>query len=98
MSILNDDTWASGMLSNVVTVRRLVDGRGGYDHVPAGRTVPPIAAYAIAAGIADLVTEWIVAGRAHELRELAPDLCYATLAPFLGDPDAHATAEQLEAA
>jgi AcrR family transcriptional regulator len=70
----------------------------GYEHLPAGRTVPPIAAYAIAAGIAGLVTEWVVTGRAHELNQLAPDLCYAALAPFLGDPEARTTAEQLKAA
>jgi AcrR family transcriptional regulator len=70
----------------------------GYDYLPPGRTVPPIAAYAIAAGIAGLVTEWVVSGRGHELHELAPDLCYAALAPFLGDPEARTTAEQLKAA
>ena len=70
----------------------------GYDNLPPGRTVPPIAAYAIAAGIAGLVTEWVVSGRGHELHELAPDLCYAALAPFLGDPEARTTAEQLKAA
>jgi AcrR family transcriptional regulator len=70
----------------------------GYDSLPPGKSVPPIATYAISAGIAGLVTEWIVSGRTHELHELAPDLCYAALAPFLGDPDARSTAEQLKAA
>ena len=70
----------------------------GYDNLPPGKTVPPIAAYAIAAGIAGLVSEWIVSGRAHELHELTPDLCYAALAPFLGDAEARSTAEQLIAA
>jgi len=70
----------------------------GYDNLPPGKTVPPVAAYAISAGIAGLVTEWIVSGRAHELPQLAPDLCYAALAPFLGDPEARTTAEQLKAA
>lgn len=70
----------------------------GYENLPPGRTVPPIVAYAIAAGIAGLVTEWVVSGRGHELEQLAPDLCYAALAPFLGDPEARTTAEQLKAA
>ncbi len=70
----------------------------GYDHLAPGQTVPPIAAYAIAAGIAGLIREWIVAGRTHELHELAPDLCYAALAPFVGDAEARSTAEQLIAA
>jgi AcrR family transcriptional regulator len=70
----------------------------GYDNLSPGRTVPPIAAYAIVAGIAGLIREWIVAGRTHELHKLAPDLCYAALAPFLGDADARSMAQRLKAA
>jgi AcrR family transcriptional regulator len=70
----------------------------GFDHLPPERSVPPIAPYAIAAGIAGLVSDWVVAGRVHELHELAPDLCYVALAPFLGDTEARNTAETLQAA
>lgn len=70
----------------------------GFQNLPAGREVPAIVPYAIAGGIAGLVSDWVVDGRAHELPHLAPELCYIALAPFLGDTTARSTAEALQAA
>jgi hypothetical protein len=71
----------------------------GFQNLPKGsREVPAIVPYAIAGGIAGLVSDWVVDGRAHELPHLAPELCYIALAPFLGDPAARSTAEGLQAA
>jgi AcrR family transcriptional regulator len=41
--------------------------------------------YALAGGIASLVGAWIVDDRAAELPELAPQLTYVVLTPFLGE-------------
>lgn len=57
----------------------------GLDHTADDRIVPAIVPYAIAGGIAAVVAEWVVAGRARELPELAPQLCFLGLAPFVGD-------------
>ncbi|HEY6781575.1 MAG TPA: TetR/AcrR family transcriptional regulator, partial [Thermoleophilaceae bacterium] len=70
----------------------------GFEHLPPDRSVPAITPYAIVAGIAGLVSDWVVSGRTHDLHELAPDLCYVALAPFLGDPEARTSAEKLQAA
>jgi AcrR family transcriptional regulator len=69
----------------------------GYDHLATDKP-PAITSYAVIAGVAGLACDWVLAGRSHALHELAPDLCYAALAPFVGDESARIAAEQIKAA
>ena len=69
----------------------------GFDHLAADKP-PAITSYAVMAGVAGLACDWVLAGRSHALAELAPDLCYAALAPFVGDTPARHAAQQIQAA
>jgi len=60
----------------------------GYYHAPKDRTVPGIAPEAIAGGIWQVLNYYIEAERTSELPDIAPQLIYAALTPFLGSKDA----------
>jgi AcrR family transcriptional regulator len=60
----------------------------GYDHAPKGPAVPGVAPEAIAGGVWQILNHYIEAERTSELPEVAPQLIYAALAPFLGPSDA----------
>jgi AcrR family transcriptional regulator len=60
----------------------------GYHHAPKDRTVPGIAPEAIAGGIWQVLNHYIEDERTSELPDVAPQLIYAALTPFLGPKDA----------
>ncbi len=60
----------------------------GYHHVPAGRTVPGIAPEAIAGGIWQVLHHHIEHEHIEDITELAPQLVYVALAPFIGGKEA----------
>jgi AcrR family transcriptional regulator len=60
----------------------------GYHHVPAGRSVPGIAPEAIAGGIWQVLHNHIEHERIEDIAELAPQLVYVALTPFLGGKEA----------
>jgi len=60
----------------------------GYDHTPKDPAMPSIAPEAIAGGVWQVLHHYIEAGRTSELPDVAPQLIYAALTPFLGPQDA----------
>ena len=56
----------------------------GYGLAPKGLRVPAIAAEAIAGGIWQILHDYIDNGRISELPEIAPQVAYLALVPFLG--------------
>jgi AcrR family transcriptional regulator len=56
----------------------------GYEYAAANRTVPGIATEAITGGIWQVLHDYIDTGRIAELPDLAPQLVYLALFPFLG--------------
>ena len=60
----------------------------GYYHAPKDRQVPSIAPEAIAGGIWQVLNYYIEAECTSELPDIAPQLIYAALTPFLGSKDA----------
>jgi AcrR family transcriptional regulator len=62
--------------------------RPGYDHAPKEPAVPGVAPEAIAGGVWQILNHYIEAERTSELPDVAPQLIYAALAPFLGPSDA----------
>ena len=60
----------------------------GYDHAPQDRVVPAVAPEAIAGGVWQILNHYIEAERTSELPDVAPQLIYAALTPFLGPKDA----------
>jgi AcrR family transcriptional regulator len=60
----------------------------GYDHAPKKPAVPGVAPEAIAGGVWQILNHYIEAERTSELPDVAPQLIYAALAPFLGPSDA----------
>jgi AcrR family transcriptional regulator len=61
----------------------------GFDHAPKdGPPVPAIAPEAIAGGIWQVLNFYIEGERTDELPEVAPQLTYAALTPFLGPEEA----------
>jgi AcrR family transcriptional regulator len=69
----------------------------GYHHAPKDRKVPGIAPEAIAGGIWQVLNHYIEDERTSELPDVAPQLIYAALTPFLG-PKAAAKAARRPAA
>ena len=64
----------------------------GYGLAPKGLQVPVIAAEAIAGGIWQILHDYIDNGRIAELPEIAPQVAYLALVPFLGSEAAAAAA------
>jgi AcrR family transcriptional regulator len=64
----------------------------GYGLAPKGLQVPAIAAEAIAGGIWQILHDYIDNGRIAELPEIAPQVAYLALVPFLGSEAAAAAA------
>jgi AcrR family transcriptional regulator len=62
--------------------------RPGYDHAPKGPAVPGVAPEAITGGVWQILNHYIEAERTSELPDVAPQLIYAALTPFLGPSDA----------
>jgi AcrR family transcriptional regulator len=62
--------------------------RPGYDHAPKKPAVPGVAPEAIAGGVWQILNHYIEAERTSELPDVAPQLIYAALTPFLGPSDA----------
>jgi AcrR family transcriptional regulator len=69
----------------------------GYHHAPKDRPVPGIAPEAIAGGIWQVLNHYIEDGRTDELPDVAPQLIYAALTPFLGPKDAAKVARRAPA-
>jgi AcrR family transcriptional regulator len=60
----------------------------GYDHAPKNPAVPAIVPEAIAGGVWQILNHYIEADRTSELPNVAPQLIYAALTPFLGPKNA----------
>ena len=60
----------------------------GYDHAPKDPAVPRVAPEAIAGGVWQILNHYIEAERTSELPDVAAQLIYAALTPFLGPQDA----------
>ncbi len=60
----------------------------GYHYTPSGRAVPGIAPEAIAGGIWQVLHHHIEYERVEDIAELAPQLVYVALTPFLGGKEA----------
>jgi AcrR family transcriptional regulator len=60
----------------------------GYHHAPKGSAIPGIAPEAIAGGIWQVLNHFIEDDRTGELPDVAPQLIYAALTPFLGPKEA----------
>ena len=56
----------------------------GYELAPPGLEVPAVAPEAITGGIWQILHDYIASGRIAELTEIAPQIIYLTLVPFLG--------------
>jgi hypothetical protein len=56
----------------------------GYGLAPKGLNVPAIAAEAVTGGIWQILHDYIDNGRIAELPEIAPQVVYLALVPFLG--------------
>jgi AcrR family transcriptional regulator len=69
----------------------------GYHHVPKDHRVPGIAPEAIAGGIWQVLNHYIEDERTSELPDVAPQLIYAALTPFLGPKAAAKAARQAPA-
>ena len=60
----------------------------GYHHAPSGHTVSRIAPEAIAGGIWQVLHNHIEHERVEDIAELAPQIVYVALAPFIGAKEA----------
>jgi AcrR family transcriptional regulator len=60
----------------------------GYHYAPKGSEVPGVAPEAIAGGVWQVLNHYIEDERTEELPDVAPQLIYAALTPFLGPRDA----------
>ena len=60
----------------------------GYHHAPKDSAMPGVAPEAIAGGIWQVLNHYIEDERTNELPEVAPQLIYAALTPFLGPKEA----------
>jgi len=60
----------------------------GYAYAPKDRAVPAIAPEATAGGIWQVLNYYIEGERTSELPDIAPQMIYAALTPFLGSKDA----------
>jgi AcrR family transcriptional regulator len=60
----------------------------GYHYAPSSRSVPGIAPEAIAGGIWQVLHNHIEHERVQDIAELAPQLVYVALAPFIGGKEA----------
>jgi AcrR family transcriptional regulator len=60
----------------------------GYHHAPSGHSVPGIAPEAIAGGIWQVLHNHIEHERVEDIAELAPQIVYVALTPFIGAKDA----------
>ena len=69
----------------------------GYHHAAKDRKVPGIAPEAIAGGIWQVLNHYIEDERTSELPDVAPQLIYAALTPFLGPKDAAKAARRAPA-
>jgi AcrR family transcriptional regulator len=69
----------------------------GYHHAAKDRTVPGIAPEAIAGGIWQVLNYYIEDERTSELPDVAPQLIYGALTPFLGPKDAAKAARRAPA-
>jgi AcrR family transcriptional regulator len=58
--------------------------RAARQTLPSGASPSPLAPTAIAGGINEVVYSRLIRGEAQELRELVPDLLYATVLPYIG--------------
>lgn len=87
---------ADSSVRSITKFARLLEP--GFHEAPERDRPPDIAIEAIAGGIFELIFHYIVQGRVRELPELAPQVTYVALAPFLGAEEAGRVAASIEAA